>query len=216
MKKNKYIKIFIIIVVCAICTYFIFKHKRHLGYFNIRDLRRYILSYGKFSAVAFVVIYSMKPILLIIPASLLSILAGSIFGPYEAFALSMISCYFAGTIAFFLARVLGKTFVQKLLKDKTFAIDSNVEKHGFKIMFMMRLSTIFPYDPLSYAAGLTKIKYWDFIFATLLGIAPEMLVYSFMGKNLRHPFSFKFIAPIVAVAIIAIISYYTYKSIKDK
>lgn len=216
MKKNKLIKIFIMVVICAILAYFIFKYKRHLGHINIRDLRRYILSYGKFSAVAFVLIYSLKPIFLIIPASLLSILAGSIFGPYEAFTLSMISCYFAGTLGFFLSKILGKSFVHKLLKGKAIGLDANAEKHGFKIMLIMRLSTLFPYDPLSYAAGLTKMKYKDFIIATLIGISPEMLAYSFMGKNLKHPFSLRFIAPIIIIIIIAIIASYIYKSIKDK
>ena len=216
MKKNKFIKIFTTVLACTILAYFIFKYKIHLGHFNIRGLRRYILSYGKFSAIAFVLIYSLKPIFLVIPASLLSILAGSIFGPYEAFTLSMISCYFAGTLGFFLSKFLGKSFVHKLLKGKAVALDSNAEEHGFKIMLIMRLSTLFPYDPLSYAAGLTKMKYRDFILASLLGIAPEMLAYSFMGKNLRHPLSLKFALPIIIVAIVAVISSYVYKSVKDK
>jgi len=216
MKKNKFIKVFITTLVCVILAYFIFKYKGHIGHLSIRALRRYILSYGKFSAVIFVLIYSLKPIFIILPSSLLSILAGSIFGPYEAFILSMISCYLSGTLGFFLSKALGKSFVHKLLRGKAVSLDSNAEKHGFKIMFVMRLSTLFPYDPLSYAAGLTKMKYRDFILASLLGIAPEMLAYSFMGKNLRHPFSLKFIAPIIIVAIVAIIASYIYKTSKDK
>ena len=215
MKKNKYIKVFIVTLVCAILAYFIFKHKNHLGNLNIRDLKRYILSYGKFSSIAFVVIYSLKPLLIIIPASLLSILAGNIFGPFEAFILSFISCFFAGTLAFLLSKILGKKYINKLLKGKALELDSSAEKHGFKIMLIMRLTTLFPYDPLSYAAGLTKMKYKDFILASLLGISPELIAYSFMGKNLRHPFSLKFIAPIIILSIGGIISYYIYKSVKN-
>ena len=216
MKKKNLMRIFIITIVCAILAYFIFKYKRHLGHINIMDLRRYILSYGRFSALIFVLIYSLKSIFLIIPASLLSILAGNIFGPYEAFILSIISCYFGFTLSFFLSKKLGKSFVHKLLKGKAIGLDANAEKHGFKIMLIMRLSALFPYDPLSYAAGLTKMKYKDFILASLIGISPEILACSFMGKNLKHPFSLKFIAPIIIVIIIAIISSYIYKLVRDK
>jgi len=211
MKKNKYIKVFIVTLICAILAYFIFKHNLN---FHIRDLKKYILSYGKFSSIAFVIICSLKPIFVIIPISLLSILAGNIFGPYEAFILSLISCYFAGTLAFLLAKILGKNFINKLLKGKALELDSSAEKHGFKIMLIIRLTTLFPFDPLSYAAGLTKMKYKDFILASLLGISPELLVYSFMGKNLKHPLSLKFIAPIIILSIGAVISYYIYKSVK--
>ena len=84
-------------------------------------------------------------------------------------------------------------------------------KYGFRIMTAMRLSFVFPYDPLSYAAGLTKIKYRDFILGTLIGILPEMVTYSLIGGNLTKPFSFKFILPIIVLFIIVFISTYLYK-----
>ena len=75
----------------------------------------------------------------------------------------------------------------------------------------MRLSIVFPYDALCYASGLTKIRYRDYILGTMLGILPEMVVYSFMGKNISHPFSIGFILPILCVMLLALTSYYVYK-----
>ena len=83
-------------------------------------------------------------------------------------------------------------------------------------MLLMRLSIIFPYDALGYASGLTKIKYRDFILGTMLGILPEMTLYSFMGKNISHPFSREFILPILFVIFLAVISYYVYKKFKKQ
>jgi len=113
-----------------------------------------------------------------------------------------------------MSRFLGKPFVNKLLKGKALSLNSNIEKHGFKIMLAMRLSFIFPYDALSFAAGLSKMKYYDFILGTIIGIIPEMLTYSFMGKNIKHPLSIKFIAPIIAIILIATASYYFYTTYK--
>ena len=217
MKKfsNKLLKYLILIIFICIVLYFVFRYKKQLAELNIGDIRRYVLSYGKFSDVMFILIYTLKPIFFIIPASLMSILAGNIFGPHKALMLSMIGCFGSGTVAFFLSRILGRSFVDKLLKGKSMTLDSNVENHGFKIMLIMRLSFIFPYDPLSYAAGLTKMKYRDFILGTLIGVLPEMVSYSFMGRHLRHPFSFKFVFPIILIITIALLSSYAYKVYKN-
>lgn len=181
---------------------------------SMRYLKDYILSYGNFAVVVFIIIYSLKPVVLVIPTSLLSILAGNIFGPIYAFVLSMIGCFFSASLAFFLAHMLGKPFVDKILRGKIFKLDNRIEKHGFLIMLLMRLSFVFPYDPLSYAAGLTKMRYTDFILGTMLGIIPEMLSYSFMGKHLNRPFSVKMLIPIAAMLGVAVTASYIYRRYK--
>lgn len=213
MKKNKkkLLRNVVLVVLILIVVLLVLKHKRHFVHINLRELRRYILSYGEFSSLIFIVIYSLKPVLLVIPTNLLSILAGNIFGPQKAFLMSMIGCFGSGTVAFFLARFLGRSFVDKFLKGKAMNLDSNIEKHGFKIMLLMRLAVVFPYDPLSYAAGLTRMKYRDFILGTLIGVFPEMITYSLMGKNIEHPLSHRFIAPIVIVIALAAAASYAYK-----
>jgi uncharacterized membrane protein YdjX (TVP38/TMEM64 family) len=210
-KYSKYIKYIVIAIILGIIMFFLFNGKRGVKFINIHNLRRFILSYGPFAAVVFVAIYSLKPVVFVFPASLLSILAGNIFGPVKATFLSMVSCFFAGTLAFYLSRVLGKSFVEKLLGEKALKLDNSIEQHGFKIMLLMRLSTIFPYDPLSYAAGLSKMKYRDFILGTMLGIFPEMIAYSYVGHSMQHPSTLKFVAPVIIVAIIATYAYRSYK-----
>lgn len=213
-RKNllKYVLIGILILIIILIVY---KYKHDILHINIHSMRKYILSYGEFAALIFVVIYSLKPVVLIIPTGLLSILAATIFKPYYALLLSMIGCFGSGTVAFFLSRFLGKSFVDKVLRGKAMTLDDSIEKHGFKIMLLMRLAVIFPYDPLSYAAGLTKMRYRDFILGTLVGIFPEMISYSLIGKGLRHPFSFKIFIPIIIVLIIAAGALYMYKRTKN-
>lgn len=113
-----------------------------------------------------------------------------------------------------MSRFLGNSFVNKLLRGKALKLNSDIEKNGFKIMLIMRLSFIFPYDGLSFAAGLSKMKYRDFILGTMIGIVPEMLTYSFMGNNIKHPLSIKFIAPIIAILLIAMAAHYFYNTYK--
>lgn len=197
----KYVLLFILVIAVLV---FVFKFKRLFHDMSYRHLKRFLLSYGKFSALAFIIIYSLKAVLLVIPASLLSIVAGNIYGPLNAFIFSIIGCFFSGTLAFCLAKALGKPFVDKLLKGKVLKLDSAIEKHGFIIMLLMRLSFVFPYDVLSYAAGLTKIKYRDYILGTILGIIPEMILYSYIGKNFGLKTVHKLIIPIILMILLAL------------
>lgn len=206
------LKYIISALLLVIIVFIILKYKSIGRAFNFRHMKRFILSYGKYSALVFVLMYTLKPIIFIVPASLLSILAGNVFGPYIALILSMIGCFGSATVAFYMARFLGRSFVDKLLKGKALKLDSNIEKNGFFIMLIMRLSVIFNYDALGYAAGLTSMSYRDFIAATMIGILPEMVTYSLMGKNIEHPLSLKFIAPIIMIVIIALIASYLYRS----
>ncbi len=213
--KTKLLKYLIGSIVIILFIYLMFKYGNRLTHLRVRHVKKYILSYGKFASIMFLVIYSLKPIVLVIPVSLLSIVAGSVFGPYKALLLSMIGCFTSATLAFFLAKFLGRSFVDKLLKGKAMSLDSNIEKHGSMIMGIMRLAFVFPYDPLSYAAGLTKMKYRDFILGTLIGVFPEMVAYCFIGKSLEHPFSIKTLIPIITIIFIALAAFYTYKTSKN-
>ncbi|AYD41246.1 TVP38/TMEM64 family protein [Clostridium fermenticellae] len=213
MKKNKgFIKRTIVVLFLIPIIYFIVVHRHMLAHLSINGMKGYILSYGELSSLIFIAVYALKPVVLILPSSIMSILAGNIFGPYKALFLNLLGCFGAGSVAFFISRILGKSFVDKLLKGRALTLGSNIEKHGFKIMLIMRLSFIFPYDPLSFAAGLSKMKYRDFIFGTLIGILPEMISYSFIGKNLENLFSISVLLPIFMVIVIAVVSFYIYKS----
>lgn len=228
-KTKKILTYLCIAILTMIILALVFKFERHyfvslhrklnsirILHIKPRNIKRYILSYGKFAALAFVIIYSLKPILFVVPASLLSIMAGGIFGPWKAFLLSMVSCFLSASFAFFLAKKLGKPFVDKILKGKVMKLDNGIEKHGFIIMLLMRLSFVFAYDPLSYASGLTSMKYKDFILGTVIGIVPEMLAYSFMGKNFERGFSVKAFFPLIIIFIIASIAAFIYKKYKSK
>lgn len=217
-KKHYIVNIVKYVLLSALAALFIFvmiKYGKYIRHIRIHKIMEYIKSYGEFSAFIFIVIYVLKPVLFIVPSSIMSIIAGSIYGPYVATILSMIGCFGSATVAFFLAKFLGKSFVDKILRGKALNLDNNIEKYGFKVMTVMRLSFVFPFDGLSYAAGLTKIKYRDFIFGTILGILPEMVTYSFMGRNMVRPFSVKFFVPILILAAVVIITISLRKRIKN-
>jgi uncharacterized membrane protein YdjX (TVP38/TMEM64 family) len=204
MKRKKSINYILIGGLVFWTSYFITKYINRLPRISIENLRSYILSYGKFSVIIFLILYTIKPVIIILPTVLLSILAGSIYKPVSAIALTITGCVLSATSAFCIARLVGRNFVERLFKGKLINLDKNIGERGFKIMLIMRLSVVFPYDTLSFAAGLTSMNYLDFILGTTIGTVPEAIAYSLLGENLKNPLSLKFLAPFLGISICAL------------
>ncbi|KGF85744.1 TVP38/TMEM64 family protein [Prochlorococcus marinus] len=146
--------------------------------------------------LSFVCIYILI-VLLILPASWLSLLSGFLYGSYLGSIIVFISASIGASAAFFLS----KTFFAKKLKNlfsrypKLSIMEKIVEKGGFKLIFLARLSPIFPFSILNYFYGLNNIKFRDF-FLGLLGIIPGTFLYCSIGslakslqelKNVQSP-----------------------------
>src|SRR5262249_3259422 len=54
----------------------------------------------------------------------------------------------------------------------------------FKIVLLLRLSPVFPFNVLNYALGLTRIKFWPYVLASWLGMLPGTVMYVYLGSAL--------------------------------
>lgn len=209
MKKNKFINIvkfsvFIVIILISICI--LSKNRGLLISFNIKDISQFIKARGTFSEIVYLLLFFIKPFFIMIPSNVMAVIAALAFGSIRSFILTMVGFFISGTVAFYLARFLGKDFVESILGDKLIKLDDKIEKNGFKILLILRLPPIIPFDPLSYACGFTKMRYKDFIMASLLGVIPETICYSVLGTSYRSPFSIKFLLPILLLVISVVLS----------
>ena len=132
--------------------------------------------------LSFVCIYILI-VLLILPASWLSLLSGFLYGSYLGSIIVFISAYIGASVAFFLS----KTFFAKKLKNlfsrypKLSIMEKVVEKGGLKLIFLARLSPIFPFSILNYFYGMNNIKFRDFTLG-LIGIIPGTFLYCSIGS----------------------------------
>lgn len=74
---------------------------------------------------------------------------------------------------------------------------------------------ILPYDAINYLCGLSKIKYRDFILATLIGTVPACFLYAYLGENILKPFSKGFYLSVVLVVIISLTPVLFAKNIRE-
>ena len=85
------------------------------------------------------------------------------------------------------AFIVGRTFMRdwvadKIRNNKKFsALDAAVGKNGFKMVFLVRLSPVFPFNLLNYALGVTKVSLRDFVLASWIGMFPATVVYVYLG-----------------------------------
>jgi uncharacterized membrane protein YdjX (TVP38/TMEM64 family) len=137
---------------------------------------------GAWGPVAFVVGYIVATVAFI-PGSLLTLAAGAIFG----IALGTVTV-FAGAVlgsaaAFLLARTVARAAIERRIAgDARFAaIDEAVARDGRKIVFLLRLSPAFPFNLMNYALGLTRVRFVDYLVASV-GMLPGTLLYVYTGK----------------------------------
>ena len=131
---------------------------------------------------AFVCIYILI-VLLILPASWLSLLSGFLYGSYLGSIIVFISASIGASVAFFIS----KSFFAKKLKNffsrypKLSVMEQIVKKGGLKLIFLARLSPIFPFSILNYFYGLNNVKFRDFALG-LFGIIPGTFLYCSIGS----------------------------------
>jgi uncharacterized membrane protein YdjX (TVP38/TMEM64 family) len=118
-----------------------------------------------------------------VPASLLTLAAGAIFGLLEGTAYVFAAAMLGSALAFLVSRYVARGAVEQRLQgnDRFAAIDRAVGEQGRKIVFLLRLSPVFPFNLLNYALGLTRVRFPDYVLAGF-GMLPGTLLYVYSGK----------------------------------
>lgn len=204
-KKLNILKFVIFIALVGACIFILLENWTTISNLDTEKISIFIKEHGLLAAISYLIFFAIKPFFVVIPTNIIAIAGGTMFGPIKGFLLTMIGFFISGTVAFYVARFLGRGFVEGIIGKRFIKLEDNMEKKGFKILFFLRLPPILPFDPLSYACGLTKIKYKDFILASLLGVVPETMCYSVLGKSFKNPLSVEFLLPI-GILLIGMIS----------
>ena len=137
---------------------------------------------GAWGPIVFVFGY-VAATLAFIPGSFLTLAAGAIFGLLEGTFYVFIAATLGATLAFLVARHAAREAIERRIAGDTrfAAIDRAVGADGRKIVFLLRLSPVFPFNLLNYALGLTRVRLVDYCVASI-GMIPGTLLYVYAGK----------------------------------
>jgi uncharacterized membrane protein YdjX (TVP38/TMEM64 family) len=142
----------------------------------------WIKTLGYLAPIAFIGIYNLATVLLI-PGSLLTLGGGVIFGAVWGSIYVIIAATLGATFAFLIGRYLSRDWVRQQLEKypKFKAIEAAVSKEGLKVVFLTRLSPIFPFNLLNYAFGVTSVSLRDYVLGSI-GMIPGTILYVYIGS----------------------------------
>jgi len=160
--------------------------------FKPSNIKSYILGFGPWAVIVYIVLYATNTVTLLPPIGIMSLSAGAILGPLYGTIGVMLGSFLGTSATFLISRKVGGPFVQRIVKGKAKDFQEKLDRNGFKAILLIRLIPVLPWEVVNYASGLSKIKYRDYILATLIGIFPSVLVqvyfsHSAVNFNIKDP-----------------------------
>lgn len=148
---------------------------------TLQNALNWIDGLGAIAPIVFVIMYIIITVAFL-PASVVTLGAGAVFGIIKGTIFVFIGAMLGATAAFLIGRYIARDWVaQKVSGNRIFkAIYDAIEKEGRKIIFLVRLSPAFPFNLLNYALGLTNVSLRDYVLGTV-GILPGTVLYVYLG-----------------------------------
>lgn len=149
----------------------------------VLSLVEWIQEAGALGVLGFALLYILA-VVLMLPGSILTAAAGFLYGPVWGLLLVSPVSVAAATLAFVLGRSVARDWIADRVsgRPRFAAIDRAVSQGGFKIVALLRLSPILPFNVLNYALGLTGVKLRAYVLASLVGMLPGTLLYVYLGS----------------------------------
>jgi uncharacterized membrane protein YdjX (TVP38/TMEM64 family) len=149
---------------------------------QIATATAWIEGLGAAGPIAFILLYVVA-VVAFVPGSLLTLAAGALFGIGPGTAYTLVAATLGAAAAFLVARYAVRDWVeQRIASSPRFAaLDRAIARDGRRIVFLLRLSPVFPFNLLNYALGVTDVRFVDFVVASI-GMLPGTLLYVYYGK----------------------------------
>ncbi|RLB38863.1 MAG: TVP38/TMEM64 family protein [Deltaproteobacteria bacterium] len=145
---------------------------------------RFLREAGLWAPVVYMVIYAAG-VCLFLPGTLLTGLGAAVFGPYRGFLYVWIGAMAGASLAFLIGRTLGRDFAASMVGDRLRKYDDAIERSGFATVLYLRL-VYFPFTPMNFGMGLTKVRFRDYFAGTGLGIIVGTFIFTFFIGTLKE------------------------------
>ncbi|HVR42885.1 MAG TPA: TVP38/TMEM64 family protein [Thermoanaerobaculia bacterium] len=132
--------------------------------------------------LAFIAAYAVFNLLLV-PATLLTLTAGVVWG----WKLGGLYVVVASTIASLAPYLIGRAGSGPLvsrIRRRSARLSKLLEDEGFVTLLLLRLVPIVPYNLLNYAAGLAGVRLRDYVLATFVGTLPGIFIFTFFAESI--------------------------------
>ncbi|MGC2872970.1 TVP38/TMEM64 family protein [Ihubacter sp. rT4E-8] len=199
-------------IVVAIPVYVYFFQKDFLAQFkSFDDIIVFLRYYEMESIFVYIGIQVLQIVISVIPGQAFQFAAGYLYGFIPGLLFSCVGAVVGTTISFYLAKLLGKDAVHLFFGEERMAyfLDRLNSKRAYTIVFLLYVIPGLPKDVVSYAAGVSEMKFKPFLILSLLGRIPGMagslLIGAFYMK--KHYIGMAVVAALAVIAFILCIIY---------
>lgn len=156
-------------------------------YLTAESLGQLLETAGPWAPVAYIGTYAAG-VCFFLPGTLLATVGAAIFGPYFGFIYVWLRAMIGASLAFLIGRYLGRDFATSLIGDKLQKYDEAIERNGFATVLYLRL-VYFPFTPMNFGMGLTRVRFLDYFFGTALGIIVGTFIFTFFVGTVKEVWS---------------------------
>lgn len=137
---------------------------------------------GPLGLVVFVGVYALATVLLL-PGAILTIGAGFVFGLGWGFVAVSAGSTVGASLAFLIGRFLAREKIEAATRDKPKfrSVDQAIGRKGARLILLLRLSPLIPFNLSNYFYGLTAVRFWPYVLASWVGMMPGTLLYVYFG-----------------------------------
>jgi uncharacterized membrane protein YdjX (TVP38/TMEM64 family) len=173
--------VFLLFIVAALLTV---RYTSLRSYLSPEGLGRFLETAGFWAPLVFILVYAVG-VCLFVPGTLLTGLGAAIFGAYWGFVYVWIGAMAGASLAFLIGRTLGREFAASLIGDKLRRYDDAIARNGFATVLYLRL-VYFPFTPMNFGMGLTRVRFWDYFAGTGLGILVGTFIFTFFIGTIKE------------------------------
>lgn len=145
-----------------------------------QQVKFWLLHAGAWAPILYIFLYVIATVL-VFPSTPLNMLGGAIFGLWFGLVWTSFAAIVAAIVSFVFARTLGREAVAKRLAGRWQAMDVGMRQGGVSYMFAIRMVPMMPYGLVNFAAGLTSVRFRDYVVGTALGTVPTIFPYVLLG-----------------------------------
>lgn len=152
---------------------------------SLETTEEYIAGYGLLAPLISALLMIFQSIIAPLPAFLITIANGALFGFWGGMLLSWSSAMLGAALCFYIARFFGAKHVAKIVTRPVVSrTDEFIQEYGNFAILIARLLPYVPFDVVSYVAGLTRMQFLGFWVATGIGQLPATAVYTYLGNKI--------------------------------
>jgi uncharacterized membrane protein YdjX (TVP38/TMEM64 family) len=174
----------LILLLFMILAIYIVRFTPVKEFLNREALRDFLNAAGVWAPLLFILVYAVG-VCLFVPGTLLTALGAAVFGAYWGFLYVWLGAMAGSSAAFWIGRTLGREFAASLIGDRLKKYDDAIERNGLATVLYLRL-IYFPFTPMNFGMGLTKVRFWDYFAGTGLGILVGTFIFTFFVGTLKE------------------------------